>query len=100
MFINTYRELFSVMCINRTRSNGLKLVHREFHANTQNFFLVGCCEPQEPASALAGRTAQHIKLQKSSVREHTIPDWRIRRVLWYSDNTAQCCTCEGMGWEN
>ena len=38
-------RLFSVVCSNRTGSNGLKLVHRKFHISTQkNFFMVSVTE--------------------------------------------------------
>jgi len=31
-------RLFSAVCSNRTRSNGLNLEHREFHTNMQKSF--------------------------------------------------------------
>ena len=38
-------RLFSVVCSNRTRSNGLKLVHRKFNTNMwKNFFMVRMME--------------------------------------------------------
>ena len=33
-------RLFLVVCSDRRRSSGLKLEHREFHTNVQNFFTV------------------------------------------------------------
>ena len=37
-------RLFSVVCSDKTRSNGLKLKHRKFHLNMQNFFTVSVME--------------------------------------------------------
>ena len=38
-------RLFSVLCSGRTRSNGLKFVHRKFHTNMwKNFFMVRVME--------------------------------------------------------
>jgi len=37
-------RLFSVVCSNRTRSNGLKLQHRKFCTNVQIFFMVRVTE--------------------------------------------------------
>ena len=37
-------RLFLVVCSNRTRSNGLKLEHRKFRTNVQNFFMIRVME--------------------------------------------------------
>lgn len=36
--------LFSVVCNDRTRSNGLKFKHRKFRAVMQNFFMISVME--------------------------------------------------------
>lgn len=37
-------RVFSVLCSDRTRRNVLKLVHRKYHTNMQNFFTVRVME--------------------------------------------------------
>ena len=49
-------RLFSVVCINRTRSNVLKLQHRKFHKNIQkHYFMVKMTDAlEQPAQRGCG----------------------------------------------
>jgi len=55
-------RLFSVVCSNRTRSNGLKFQHRKLHTIMQNFFTIRLIEhwnrlPTEAVESLLWRCA-------------------------------------------
>jgi len=48
-------RLFSVVCSNRTRSNGLKLEHQKFHTYMQkNFFMVRVTELEQVSHSGCG----------------------------------------------
>jgi len=63
--------LFSVVCSDKTRSNGLKLEHRKFCANTQKYFFM------------------------IRVMEHWTgcPEWLWSLLLWRYSKSGQMSTC-------